>query len=68
MLESRLRKLLDPVRDALRVKHDCYSMKKTYVHWIRILFHDKRHPSEMETPEVMQFLTHLAVSFCQSLP
>jgi len=34
------------------------------VQWIRrfILFHNKRHPAEMGTPEVSQFLTHLAVS------
>jgi hypothetical protein len=35
MLESRPRKLLDQVRDALRVKHYAYSTEKTYVHWIR---------------------------------
>ncbi|WP_421657327.1 integron integrase [Leptothermofonsia sp. ETS-13] len=63
-MESRPRKLLDQVRDALRVKHYSYSTEKTYVHWIRrfILFHNKRHPSEMGTPEVTQFLTYLAVN------
>jgi hypothetical protein len=41
-----------------------YNTEKTYVHWIRrfILFHNKRHPSEVNTPEVTQFLTHLAVN------
>ncbi|MBE9182969.1 integron integrase [Oculatella sp. LEGE 06141] len=64
MLESRPRKLLDQVRDALRVKHYSYSTEKTYVYWIRrfILFHNKRHPSEMGTMEVTSFLTHLAVT------
>lgn len=64
MLEPRPRKLLDQVRDAIRVKHYSYSTEKTYVYWIRrfILFHNKRHPSEMGTPEVTQFLTHLAVT------
>lgn len=63
-MEPRPRKLLDQVRDALRVKHYSYSTEKTYVHWIRrfILFHNKRHPSEMGTPEVTQFLTYLAVN------
>lgn len=64
MLEPRPRKLLDQVRDALRVKHYSYSTEKTYVHWIRrfILFHNKRHPAEMGSAEVTQFLTHLAVT------
>ncbi|WAL59111.1 phage integrase N-terminal SAM-like domain-containing protein [Thermocoleostomius sinensis] len=64
MLEPRPRKLLDQVRDAIRVKHYSYSTEKTYVYWIRrfILFHHKRHPNEMGAPEVTQFLTHLAVT------
>jgi len=64
MLEPRPRKLLDQVRDAIRVKHYSYSTEKTYVYWIRrfILFHHKRHPIEMGTAEVTQFLTHLAVT------
>jgi integron integrase len=64
MLEPRPRKLLDQVRDAIRVKHYSYSTEKTYVYWIRrfILFHNKRHPGEMGTQEVTQFLTHLAVT------
>lgn len=64
MQEPRPRKLLDQVRDAIRLKHYSYSTEKTYIHWIRrfILFHNKRHPAEMSTPEVTQFLTHLAVT------
>ena len=56
-------KLLDQVRDRLRVKH--YSMKTEtlYVHWIKrfILFHGKRHPADMGSSEIEAFLTHLAV-------
>jgi integron integrase len=57
------RKLLDQVRDALRVKHYAYSTEESYVQWIRryILFHNKRHPKDMAAPEVQAFLTHLAV-------
>jgi integrase len=64
MLEPPPRKLLDQVRDAIRLKHYSYSTEKTYVLWIRrfILFHNKRHPAEMSTPEVTQFLTYLAVN------
>lgn len=57
------KKLLDRVRDAIRVKHYSYRTEQTYVQWIRryILFHNKRHPNEMGVPEVEAFLTHLAV-------
>jgi integron integrase len=57
------RKLLDQVRDALRVKHYAYRTEESYVEWIRryILFHNKCHPKEMAEPEVQAFLTHLAV-------
>ncbi|MDX2271422.1 MAG: integron integrase [Cyanobacteriota bacterium] len=58
------RKLLDKVRDVIRVKHYSYQTEKAYVQWIRrfILFHNKRHPREMGGIEVNAFLTHLAVS------
>lgn len=57
------KKLLDQVRDVIRLKHYAYRTQETYVQWIRrfILFHNKRHPNEMGTAEVTQFLTHLAV-------
>ncbi len=58
------RKLLDRVRDTIRVKHYSYQTEKSYVQWIRryILFHNQRHPSEMNGDEVKTFLTHLAVN------
>ncbi len=58
------RKLLDQVRDTLRVKHYAYRTEESYVQWIRryILFHNKRHPKDMAEPEVQAFLTHLAVN------
>jgi integron integrase len=64
MESPRPRKLLDQVRDVLRLKHYSYRTEQTYIYWIRrfILFHNKRHPAEMGTAEVTQFLTHLAVS------
>lgn len=56
------RKLLDQVRDAVRLKHYAYSTEKAYVYWVKryILFHNKRHPREMGIREVEAFLTHLA--------
>ena len=57
------RKLLDQVRDALRLKHYSYRTEQSYVDWIRryILFHKKRHPQDMGAAEVQTFLTYLAV-------
>jgi len=62
-MEPRPRKLLDQMRDAIRLKHYSYRTEQTYVGWIRryILFHNKRHPKEMGNAEVEAFLTHLAV-------
>jgi site-specific recombinase XerD len=56
------KKLLDQVADALRVKHYSYRTEQTYVDWIRrhILFHNKRHPSEMGETEVQAFIIYLA--------
>ena len=57
------KKLLDQVRDAIRLKHYSYSTEETSVQWIRryILFHNKRHPNEMGIPEIEAFLTDLAI-------
>ena len=62
-MESRPRKLLDQVRDAIRLRHYSYRTEQSYVGWIRryILFHNKRHPREMGIAEVEAFLTYLAV-------
>lgn len=56
-------KLLDAVRDKIRVKHYSIKTEKSYVGWIKhfIFFHNKRHPVEMGKLEIEQFLTHLAV-------
>jgi len=56
-------KLLDQVRDRIRVKHYSIRTETQYVQWIRryILFHGKRHPRNMGQKEIEAFLTHLAV-------
>jgi integron integrase len=56
-------KLLDEVRAALRRGHYSHLTEKAYIGWIRrfILFHDKRHPREMGSPEIQAFLSSLAV-------
>jgi site-specific recombinase XerD len=56
-------KLLDQVRQRIRVKHYSLRTEEAYVHWIRrfIVFHDKRHPGEMGGEEIERFLSSLAV-------
>jgi integrase len=56
-------KLLDQVRTVIRVKHFSLSTEHSYVAWIRrfILFHHKRHPSDMGEDEIRQFISYLAV-------
>jgi hypothetical protein len=62
-MEQRPKKLLDQVRDAIRLKHYSLHTEESYVTWIRryILFHNKGHPNEMASAEIKAFLTHLAV-------
>jgi len=57
-------KLLDQVRERLRVKHYSLSTEKTYTHWIKayILWHGKRHPRDMGAAEVEAYLSHLATA------
>ncbi len=60
---DRPRRLLDRVRDALRVRHYSRRTERAYVAWTRryILFHGKRHPAEMGAEEVSRFLSGLAI-------
>jgi len=55
-------KLLDQVRDKIRVKHYSIRTETQYLQWIKrfIFFHGKRHPREMGAAEVEAFLSHLA--------
>lgn len=57
-------KLLDLVRDKIRVKHYSIRTETQYLQWIRrfIYFHGKRHPREMGAAEVEAFLSHLATA------
>ncbi len=57
------KKLLDQVRDQIRVRHYSIKTEKSYVGWIKryIYYHKLRHPAEMGKKEIEQFLTHLAV-------
>lgn len=63
-MEASKPRLLDQVRNTIRLKHYSIRTEHSYVGWIRrfILFHAKRHPEKMGAPEVTAFLTHLAVA------
>lgn len=56
-------KLLDQVRNCLRIKHYSIRTETQYLQWIKrfILFHGKKHPIQMGATEIEAFLTHLAV-------
>ena len=56
-------KLLDRVRQAIRVRHYSRRTEEAYAYWIRryIVFHKKTHPASMGAPEISTFLTWLAV-------
>ncbi|MCG8607550.1 integron integrase [bacterium] len=56
------RKLLEGVREVLKIKNYSYRTEKSYIRWIRkfVLFHNKRHPRDMAGPEIRQFLNYLA--------
>lgn len=56
-------RLLECVRAVARLRHLSLRTEQAYSDWIRrfVLFHGKRHPSEMGVEEVRQFLSHLAV-------
>jgi integron integrase len=56
-------RLLDRVRDALRLRHRSPRTVEAYVRWVRryVLYHGKRHPSELGADAIREFLTHLAV-------
>lgn len=57
------KKLMDQVRDLIRVKHYSIRTEEAYTSWIKryINFHDKKHPKDMGKEEIEAFLTHLAV-------
>jgi integron integrase len=56
-------RLLDQVRQTIRLKHFSLQTEKSYVYYITqfILFHNKRHPRDMGVDEIRAYLTHLAV-------
>ena len=64
IVPTQRRKLLDRVRDVIRLKHYSLRTEESYVDWIKrfIIFHSKRHPVEMGRIEIEAFLSYLAVT------
>jgi integron integrase len=56
-------KLLDLLRERIRLKHYSIRTEQSYVHWAKryLFFHKMRHPAEMGKVEIEAFLTSLAV-------
>ena len=56
-------RLLDRVRNKIRLRHYSIRTEQAYLDWIKrfIVFHGKRHPETLGAPEVEAFLTNLAV-------
>jgi integron integrase len=56
-------KLLDQLREQIRVRHYSIRTETVYLHWVRqfIRFHKLCHPADMGAEEVEQFLSYLAV-------
>jgi len=55
--------LLEKLRQAIRLKHYSIRTEQAYVDWAKryINFHNKKHPSEMGTEEITEFLSFLAI-------
>jgi integron integrase len=56
------KKLLEQMRDVLRLKHYSLRTERCYCDWVKrfVRFHGLRHPREMGAAEIGTFLTHLA--------
>src|SRR5436853_3699779 len=56
-------KLLDQVRQLLRLRHYSLRTEEAYLGWMRryILFHGKRHPRELDEKDISAFLSSLAL-------
>ncbi len=55
-------KLLDQVRDMLRLRHYSIRTEESYIQWIKRYnyFHHKTHPRELGEADITAFLTDLA--------
>ena len=63
-------KLLDQVKNEMRVKHYSRKIEESYTSWMKrfILFNNKKHPNEMGKEEIQKFLNYLAIEKHVSAP
>ena len=56
-------KLLDEVRNVIRLRHYSPRTEESYINWIRryILFHNKKHPRDLNEKDIRDFLNHLSL-------
>lgn len=56
-------RLLDQVREVIRIKHYSIRTEQAYLQWIKryIIFHGKRHPKTLGADELRAFLSDLAI-------
>ena len=59
---DRRYRLMETVRTQLRAKRYSVRTEQAYVYWIRryVVFHDRRHPRDLDAESVRVFLSHLA--------
>lgn len=53
--------LLIALQKTMRVKNINQKVEQAYINWIKayIIFHNKRHPQELDAGDMVLFLTHL---------
>lgn len=58
------KKLLQQVKEKIRLKHYSIRTEKTYLNWIvrYVKFHNLKHPDQMSGKEVEEFLAYLAIN------
>ena len=68
-MQPRKKKLLDQVRDKIRLKHYSLKTERSYIGWIKryIVYHYKRHPLTMGKEEIEPFLGWLAADLTKRL-
>ena len=56
-------KLLDQLRNAIRVRHYSIRTETAYVAWVKrfILYHNKKHPKDLGSRHLSEFLNDLAI-------
>ena len=63
IMSSEPKKLLDQVREQIRIRHYSIRTENAYVSWIKLYihFHKKRHPRDLGKSDIETFLSHLAL-------